>query len=178
MKRPSCLQKLVTGKPPWPRQGISFRGPSQLGQRFPTKEQEGDHTQLSHTSWLLSPCSPDCVSLDSRLAENLPGHSFIHSLHWALSPALEDPAELDISQVKGQLFWAENSSLLIYWYLKFFVEKRKKFLYFTVTTKEQGTNPYERENIATKFSLTCKWLMSDPVLRASLEDKLQWKNMK
>lgn len=39
MKRPSCLQKLVTGKPPWPRQGMSFRGPSQLGQRFPTKEQ-------------------------------------------------------------------------------------------------------------------------------------------
>lgn len=38
MKRPSCLQKLVTGKPPWPRQGMSFRGPLQLGQRFPMKE--------------------------------------------------------------------------------------------------------------------------------------------
>lgn len=40
MKRPSCLQKLVTGKPPWPRQGMSFRGPSQLGQHFPAKEQQ------------------------------------------------------------------------------------------------------------------------------------------
>lgn len=39
MKRPSCLQKLVTGKPPWPRQASSFRGLSQLGQRFPAKEQ-------------------------------------------------------------------------------------------------------------------------------------------
>lgn len=40
IKRPSCRQKLVTGKPPWPRQGISFRGPLQLGQHFPAEEEQ------------------------------------------------------------------------------------------------------------------------------------------
>lgn len=80
MKRPSCLQKFVTGKPPWPRQGISFSGPSQLGQRFPTKEQRKVTTADS-----------DGVSLDARMPENTPGHSFMDFHPLGITPGPRRP---------------------------------------------------------------------------------------
>lgn len=184
MKRPSCLQKLVTGKPPWPRQGMSFRGPSQLGQRFPTKEQ-----RKVTTPGRARPADPwVCAALP--VSDLTPAQQRVHLgtvsqtfTHWAWLPGLGDQttkaAQVSLEVVEEAVtYWEEyftgrgwagggssfkqkkkkNPSLLIYQYFEFFV-KRKKSFHFTIWTKGQGAKPHDRENAAAKFPLKCKWLI-------------------